>query len=280
MAELTEVVADAAESVASEALNVAAVSRSLSGRDLAIGFAVGAAVGAGIAFLWTRRKLETKYEKQAEEEIDAMREHFRARLVSKETKPDLGGLADEAERLGYASPTGPKPVPPEADPTAIEPKPPVPVPERPVGKPNAIHHALEEAQDRDPLTQDYPDGWNWDEEKANRNHRIPYVIHVDERGEADFDSLTYTYYEGDDVVVDEGNNIVTARDEIVGNHNLGRFGHGGTKDPNVVYIRNDHLALEIELVRDPGDFAEEVHGIQHSDGGYERRRRRAPHEEN
>jgi hypothetical protein len=279
VAELTEVVAEAAEGVASEALNVAAVSRGLSSRDLAIGFAVGAAVGAGIAFLWTRRKLETKYEKQAEEEIDAMREHFRSRLVAREEKPDLGQLAEQTKELGYSTPGGPRPVSPEADPTAIETpvlKPPVPVAPR---EPNRIHEALEEAQDRDPLTQDYPDGWNWDEEKANRTPRIPYVIHVDERGEADFDSLTYTYYEGDDVVCDDGNNIITARDEIVGNHNLARFGHGGTQDPNVVYVRNENLALEIELVRDPGTYTEEVQGIQHADGGVERRRRQT-YEEN
>lgn len=271
MADLNEVVAGAAEQVASEALNVATVSRSLSGRDLAIGLVVGAAVGAGISFLWTRRKLETKYSKIAEEEIDAMREHFRSRLVAKEEKPDLGGLAEKAQELGYASPTGPKP--PEADPPAIEPRPPVPLPPRP-REPNQIHQALEVAQNDQTVGDD---GWNYDAEKAQRQHNIPYVIHVDERGEADFDQVTFTYYEGDDVVCDGDDQIVQPRDQIVGDQNLDKFGHG-SGDPNVVYLRNDNLAVEIELIKDPGSYSEEVRGIKHWDGGVEPRPRR-PREE-
>jgi hypothetical protein len=271
VADLNEVVAEAAEQVASEALNVAAASRSLSGRDLAIGLVVGAAIGAGISFLWTRRKLETKYEKIAEEEIDAMREHFRSRLVAKEDKPDLEDLAGKAQELGYASPTGPKPSP-EADPTALEPRPPVPLPPRP--KPNRIHQALEEAQNDQTVGDD---GWNYDAEKAQRQHDTPYVIHFDERGEADFDQVTFTYYEGDDVVCDNDDQIVQPRDQIVGDQNLDKFGHG-SGDPNVVYLRNDNLAVEIELTRDPGSYSEEVRGIKHWDGGVEPRPRR-PREE-
>lgn len=277
MAELNEIVAEAAEQVASEALGVAAVSRALSPRDLSIGLVIGLAIGGGVAYLLTRKRMETKYEKIAEEEIDAMREHFRSRLVAREEKPELGSgpkLADKAEELGYASPTGPKPTPPEADPTAVEPKPPVPLPPRPTG-PNRIHEELEAAQDRDPLQEGDGD-WNWDEEKSQRQHRIPYVIHVEERGEADFDQISYTYYEADDVLCEEtSGQIVQPRDEIVGDHNLGRFGHG-SRDPNVVYLRNDHLGLEIELIRNPGSYTEEVRGIQHSDGGIERLRRRRP----
>lgn len=277
MAELNEMVAGAAEQVASEALGVAAVSRALSPRDLSIGLVIGLAIGGGVAYLLTRKRMETKYEKIAEEEIDAMREHFRSRLVAREEKPELGSgpeLADKAEELGYASPTGPKPTPPEADPTAIEPKPPVPLPPRASG-PNRIHEELEAAQDRDPLQEGDGD-WNWDEEKSQRQHRIPYVIHFRERGEADFDQISYTYYEADDVLCEEASGqIVQPRDEIVGDHNLGRFGHG-SDDPNVVYLRNDHLGLEIELIRNPGSYTEEVRGIQHSDGGIERLRRRRP----
>lgn len=263
MAELNEVVAEAAEGVAAEAMNVAAVSRALSGRSLTLGLVIGAAIGAGVTYLVTRRKFEKKYEEIAEEEISAMRDHFRARSVAREAKPPLEKLAETAEELGYASPVGPDP----------EPKPPVPVPPREV-KPNKIHHALEEAQDRGgPDPQDLEE-WNWDIEKATRDHSVPYVIHFDERGEADFDSLTYTYYEGDDVLCDEANNPLQGREEIVGDHNLDKFGHG-SGDPNVVYLRNDNLALEIELTRDPGSFQEEVHGIRHSEGGtqpYPRRR--------
>jgi hypothetical protein len=281
VAELGAVVAEAAEGVAEGALEVAAASRAFTGRDarfLLIGAVVGGALAGFVTYRQTRKRLEKHYEEVAEEEITQMRDHFRKRLVVREEKPDLaaGGLTEKTEELGYASPTGPRPAPPEADPTAIEPRPPVPVPPRAPG-PNKIHEALERAQDLGEVTEDdlISDAQRWiDAEKLQRNHRIPYVIHVDERGEADFDTVTYTYYEGDDVVCDTSNQIIQPVDEIVGNHNLGRFGQGGTDDPNVVYVRNDHLALEIELVRDPGSYTEEVRGIQHSDGGTERIRRR------
>ena len=276
MAELTEAVAQAAEGVAEGALEVATASRAFTGRDakfLLLGAVVGGAAAAFITYRATRKRLEKQFEEIAEEEISQMREHFRSRLVAKDPKPDLDELAETSEELGYSSPTGPKPQPPEADPTAIEPRAPVPLPPRKHG-PNKLHEALEDAQNRDPLEEAPPDGWNWDEEKSNRSHDVPYVIHVDERGEADFDQVTYTYYDSDDVVCDDRGTIIQPIDAVVGNHNLGRFGSGGTQDPNVVYIRNDQLALEIELVRDPGSFTEEVHGIKHSEEGYPRRRDR------
>jgi hypothetical protein len=45
--------------------------------------------------------------------------------------------------------------------------------------------------------------------------------------------------------------------EIVG-QNL-RFGHG-SKDPNVVYIRNPRLEMEMEILRDPSSYEKEVLG--------------------
>jgi ElaB/YqjD/DUF883 family membrane-anchored ribosome-binding protein len=279
VAELGEVVAEAAEEVASGALNVAAASRSFPVGAFVGGIVIGAGIGFAVGFLVAKKRLDEKYRLEAEEEIDAVRDHFRKRLLAKEDKPAPGDLAETTQELGYSSPVGPRPGEPEADPTAIEPRPPVPVPPR-EHTPNKIHQALEEAQDRAEVTEDdfITDAQHWIAAEApKRDHAIPYVIHFDERGEADFDTVTYNYYAGDDVLCDEAENPLQGRDTIVGDHNLDKFGYG-SGDPNVVYIRNDNLALEMEIVRDPGTFEEEVHGIKHSDGE-PRRRWRTPDEE-
>ena len=59
-------------------------------------------------------------------------------------------------------------------------------------------------------------------------------------------------------------------DEVIGLGNLGRWGHG-SNDENIVYIRNLHLSLDFEVVRDRGSYAEETRkNVRHS---YDRRRR-------
>jgi hypothetical protein len=109
------------------------------------------------------------------------------------------------------------------------------------------------------------DTWDYQEELKRRSPDIPYVIHYDERYELeDYDHVTLTYYEGDDVLCNERDEIVDPdrRDEMVGDSNLNLFGHG-SNDASIVYVRNDKLELIFEVVRSPNHFAEEVHGITH-----------------
>src|SRR5690349_20590492 len=98
MAVVNEAVAEVAEQVATEALEVAEISRGLDGRALGLGIAVGIAVGAGTAWFLAEKKLRGKYEALAEAEIQQMREHFHAKAVAMEGKPALDGLVQD---LGY-----------------------------------------------------------------------------------------------------------------------------------------------------------------------------------
>lgn len=266
MAVVNETVAEVAEQVAEEALEVAEVSRSLSGRDLSIGLFFGGAIGAGATFLILRKKLETKYNQLAEEEINEMREHFRARLVAKENKPDLGTVVAEkiVEDEGYATPNSPTPPKPTlvATPEAEE----EPTVREPVDEQEAaeLKNVFESDKDAD-------EGWDYEHETNMRTPDKPYVIHYDERSETNYSEATFVYYAGDDVLCDARDNVVEDKDKIVGEENLTKFGHG-SNDKNVVYVRNDVLAADFEIVRHEGDYAEVVHGfVKHSD---ERRRRR------
>lgn len=209
---------------------------------IAGGFLFGI-TGAAAGWYITDRKLRKKYEQIAEEEISEMREHFRARLVARETpKPDVEDLGKMTEKLGYDKPSQPWPA---SDP---------PVPE------------VDEEVDGEVETQNVFETYAWDieAEKAKRNEDDPYVIHVDERNEDEYTQTTMTYYEGDDVLTDSSDRVVHEVDSIVGIENMDRFGHG-SNDPNIVYVRNEKLAVDIEVVKSEGTYEEEVMGLKHSE---------------
>lgn len=72
--------------------------------------------------------------------------------------------------------------------------------------------------------------------------------------------VTLTYYAGDDVLVDENEQIVDEVSSWVGVLNLKRFGHE-SNDPRTVYIRNDAMKIDFEVVKSDNSYAEEVAGL-------------------
>jgi hypothetical protein len=95
----------------------------------------------------------------------------------------------------------------------------------------------------------------------------PYVISWDEFASAvlEYDQDTLTYFEKDDILVDGRDDAVNDVDGTVGLANLERFGDQ-SKDNNIVYVRNDKLGLDFEIVRSKGSYAKEVLGfIEHSE---------------
>lgn len=271
MAELNEVVAEVAEEVADQAEHVAEVSRSLSGRDLAIGFAVGFMITAPLAYWWTNRRLRIKYVAIAEQEIDEMREHFRKRLAVREEKPELETVV---EREGYAQPNTPKvkesedEVVEEEEVKGFE----VQIPEEYDPKDIVVEEEAPQAEVRNI----FEDEWDYEEEIKLRRPERPYVIHVDERHERDYTESSLIYYEGDDVLADRQDHVIDDVEKVVGTDNLDKFGHG-SGDPNIVYVRNDLLAVEMEIVKNDDAYAKVVHGfVQHQydpDHKYDRRQK-------
>lgn len=125
------------------------------------------------------------------------------------------------------------------------------------------------------------DTFDLEEEIKFRTEDKPYIITHDEyfAGEKDYDTQSLTYYEVDDTLTDEHDKPLEQTDKQVGDDHLVRFG-SGSKDPNVVYVRNDRLGIDYEIVRSKGSYLEEVLGmpeenpgeLKHSD---QRDRRRA-----
>jgi hypothetical protein len=122
-----------------------------------------------------------------------------------------------------------------------------------------------------------------EEESKYRTEDKPYIITHDEfyAAEKDYDTASFTYYEVDDVLCDERDKPVEETDEVVGDDHLVRFG-SGSKDKNIVYVRNDRLGVEYEITRSPGSYLEEVLGmtddepgtLKHSNRESQQRRRR------
>lgn len=108
------------------------------------------------------------------------------------------------------------------------------------------------------------DGFDLEHEKKNRTSQLPYVISHDEyfANDPEHDQVEYSYFVEDDVVVDERNDIVRDLDNI-GEQNL-RFGHG-SKDRNIVYIRNERLELDYVITKFPGSYVVDVLGLADED---------------
>ncbi len=111
--------------------------------------------------------------------------------------------------------------------------------------------------------------WDYAHEQAIRdaNPDEPFIIHHDEyfENETEYEQGTLTYYEGDDTLVDDKDMPVPDESSVVGDDALTAFGHG-SKDKNVVYVRNYSLEMDFEIVRSNGKFSVEVLGFDDEEG--------------
>jgi hypothetical protein len=256
-------VEEVAEEVATNLEEVAAVTRRVDARALGylgIGIGVGFALGFYWGYKFNREKIQAEVLKEAEDQIDQIREMYRAKATAAEPKPELVELIEER---GYSTrETAPEPE------RAL--RPPVPI----VVTPPPIV-VIEEPESTEP-------DWIWAQELANRDVNQPYIIHEDEwvGGDKAYNQTQYTYWAGDDVLTDTDNTPIAHPNQVVGRENL-RFGHGAG-DPNIVFVRNDRLELDIEIDREPGSFEEEVlgktrpieDGLEHSDQKHPARKRK------
>jgi hypothetical protein len=216
----------------------------------------GFCIGLGAGYYFSKKLLETKYSELAEAEIKEMREHYLAKEKERdEKKPDLDTVMTE---MGYKTKLeGPD----EVTYVKIDPSNPGDEVESVIVTP-------------EPEVTDI-DVWDYKLELPSRSENVPYVIHRDEffGEETPYEQIQLTYYEGDDVLADSHDTPVDDQDAMVGLGNLSKFGHG-SQDPNIVYIRNHELQLEIEISHHDGKFAEEVHGFSDDELKHSHRRQR------
>lgn len=105
---------------------------------------------------------------------------------------------------------------------------------------------------------------NFDLEEERKHRRIdkPYIITHDEffEAELEYDTQQLTYFEEDDTLSNERGEAIREIDKMIGEDHLVRFGHG-SKDQNIVYVRNDRLETDYEVVKDSGSYVKSVLGM-------------------
>ena len=91
------------------------------------------------------------------------------------------------------------------------------------------------------------------------------VISREEWSELDkdfYDAVTWEYYEGDGIVIDDVDDVVPVPLECLGMDGLDSFGMYPAEDKNIAYILNPPLRMVFELIRHKGSYTEEVLGIK------------------
>lgn len=93
---------------------------------------------------------------------------------------------------------------------------------------------------------------NASEEKEEEIKMEPYVIRPDEFGELDYDAITLTYY-SNDILTDEMDQPMD-EEEIEATIGQDSLTHFGEYEDDSVFVRNDELKIDYEILRDICDW--------------------------
>jgi hypothetical protein len=122
-------------------------------------------------------------------------------------------------------------------------------------------YEIDHAEREHPLDDDEEEYRKYEEMSFKSKESImkPHVITLEEFAEEmdNYDKLTIYYYEDDDTLADEDEQIIEDIANIIGDEALSRFGDG-SDDPEVVYVRNDKLEIDYEVIRLSKSYAETV----------------------
>lgn len=86
----------------------------------------------------------------------------------------------------------------------------------------------------------------------------PYIIPYEELGDKDYEIESLTYY-ADGILTDDWNNRIEDVEGTVGIDSLTHFGDD-EDDADTVYVRNDRLKTDYEILRDDSKFADIIAG--------------------
>lgn len=118
----------------------------------------------------------------------------------------------------------------------------------------------------------------WDEHYAVDQDLIkrndPYVISQEEfdQGNAHFDKITLSYYDIDDVLADERDEVIPRVDDVIGRSSLTEFG-SQCDDDRIVHVRNERYGADYEVILTGECYIESVLGIPYETGKHMIKRR-------
>lgn len=101
------------------------------------------------------------------------------------------------------------------------------------------------------------------DELRSRDAAGPFRISTDAfmDDENEFAKITITYYEGDHTLTDEREQIIPDIEGVVGQENLYHFGED-SDSLHTVYVRNEKLRTDFEIVREEGSYTTVVLGVR------------------
>ena len=200
-----------------------------------LSFAGGAATGALICFALLKEKYE--------EDVKNLEEHYDAVVKAKDDDFEenyIRGVIKEQEKRTYVDYVK------KYSPDEI------------------VKDKYHDMPYPDVIDEDYheDDGPPEDPPENDLQYEEPFVISREEfdEGYPHFDKITITYYENDDVLADEQDEVIPDIDAVVGYDSLGRFGDM-SEDDCVVYVRNGRLGADYEIVLVQESYTESVLGI-------------------
>ena len=192
----------------------------------ALAFVLGAASGS----LVTWKLIEKKYADIADEEIQSVKEMYSRKMAEKNRdlkKTDVSAVVTElvdavkVDKKDYAT---------NSSLTAAYTSP----------NERADYNAYSAAPKQGEKSADIPED-------------RPYVIPPEDFGEFDeYETIELTYY-ADGILCEDDTDIVDDPEKIVGFESLGHFGE---YDDDAVYVRNDRLKCDYEILRDPRRYEE------------------------
>jgi hypothetical protein len=177
------------------------------------------AVGAVVGSAATWMILKSKYEQRVQEEIESVKEAFiEMNRSDEQTEEDSEDEAEASEEYHQVN--------------------------------------WEELEDLDEELDEYADLTNlYSSEKGGAEKvevKKPYVIEPLEFDENGFRTMELTYY-ADNILEDENHDIVTDVDELLGEGSLDTF---GLYEDDSVFVRNEHLRMDFQILRDPRTYEE------------------------
>lgn len=197
-----------------------------------VAFIAGGLVGYQVA----KRNLEQHYIDLANEEIKEAKEYYEKEVDKKTPSAEA---SDGRERIFYHTLR-------EYQGT------------KPVQTPHAEAKQVLKSIFRNPPPENDPD---FDAEVEARDPNHPYIIAVTEflSNDSNYSQETLTWYMRDSMLIDDQDEPVEDPEGVIGLGNL-QFGHRSDQE-NAVYIRNDRLLIDFEVVRHEGSYAQVVLGL-------------------
>jgi hypothetical protein len=197
-------------------------------------FAAGATIGALVAYEISRRKYETEYfddDYEPRNKIKADKDFNPGNTIDDEVK--IVDISKDRYRktiknLGY-------------------------------NRDESINPAELESPPED--KNDEEDEYESEKISYDTNGDEPHIISLEEFAEEKvyYDKITLSFYEDDEVLTDEGEEIIDDPVALVGEDALQSFGVM-SEDPEVVYVRNDNLQIDYEIIRLSKSYQETVMG--------------------